>query len=594
MVSVHGISVAGGTFPARSGGCSWSRRSAVRARASTSPCRRIAVWYGLRAGPVRDSSSELLRLRACLLHAAREPDASDAADDDSDAADLRPPPPTEPLPPPLPPPSDAAASGTSRCLRLSSGCARRSPRQARRARARRAVRRARLAGRLAARPARRRPPRRATRVYAVVFLALLVAAFALYVGRAGAARRGGASRLRVVAALAVAIQLAPLAAPLLLSTDAWTYWDYGRIATVHDANPYRDAPSTLPRRPGVPVRRRGLARHDVRLRARVHARLGAARRARPATSADAAAWIYKALAAVAVLARGRARRPALAPTGVRARLRRAGTRCWPCTSRAAATTTPGWRRSSSAALALARGRPPAARGRGLGAGRAREVDPARALLPLRALEARPPVARVGLPRLRVAAAVVADAVATWRYGLGWLDAFGPLARNANQETSFAFPHRLEQLGVPRGLALGCFAAALRRRLRAGSSARRCAAARGSALAAGAPAAGHAVPRRLVRRLGRAARGRRGRRPAQLLALGSAPTCCRRRSRSKPSGRGTRRKTSTPSRSKTSRQRGSRRSARRPRSARAGATRGRGSRGASRPRRPTSRRRGAGS
>ena len=43
----------------------------------------------------------------------------------------------------------------------------------------------------------------------------------------------------------------PLAAPLLLSTDAWTYWDYGRIAAVHDANPYRaDAvglPATTPR-----------------------------------------------------------------------------------------------------------------------------------------------------------------------------------------------------------------------------------------------------------------------------------------------------------------------------------------------------------
>jgi len=41
-----------------------------------------------------------------------------------------------------------------------------------------------------------------------------------------------------VLAVACAIQLAPLAAPLLVSSDAWTYWSYARV---HD--PYRDAPS---------------------------------------------------------------------------------------------------------------------------------------------------------------------------------------------------------------------------------------------------------------------------------------------------------------------------------------------------------------
>ena len=65
----------------------------------------------------------------------------------------------------------------------------------------------------------------------------------------------------------------PLAGPLLLSTDAWTYWEYGRIAAVHDGNPYVDVPSDFPDDPSYDVRRRGLARHDVRLRAGVHARL---------------------------------------------------------------------------------------------------------------------------------------------------------------------------------------------------------------------------------------------------------------------------------------------------------------------------------
>src|SRR5687768_17640455 len=36
--------------------------------------------------------------------------------------------------------------------------------------------------------------------------------------------------------------LLPLAAPLLLSTDAWTYWEYGAIAN-EGGNPYRDTPA---------------------------------------------------------------------------------------------------------------------------------------------------------------------------------------------------------------------------------------------------------------------------------------------------------------------------------------------------------------
>ena len=68
----------------------------------------------------------------------------------------------------------------------------------------------------------------------------------------------------------------------------------------------------------------------------------------------------------------------------------------------------------------------------------------------------------GTPWTRLAAlgaAAVLAALATWRYGLDWLRAFGPLARNANEETSFAVPHRLQQLGVPRVAALAAAGAA---------------------------------------------------------------------------------------------------------------------------------------
>jgi len=79
------------------------------------------------------------------------------------------------------------------------------------------------------------------------------------------------------------------------------------------------------------------------------------------------------------------------------------------------------------------------------------------LLPLRALEARATGRRIGHAGFAVAALVVC-AAATWRYGFGWLHAFGSLARNANHETHFALPHRLQQLGVPRDAALVLFAA----------------------------------------------------------------------------------------------------------------------------------------
>ncbi len=231
------------------------------------------------------------------------------------------------------------------------------------------------------------------------FFALLIASFAVYVGGL-LLTRVSAPRVALVAAIAVAIQLAPLGAPLLLSTDAWTYWDYGRIAAVHDGNPYRDVPKAFA---GDPA----------------YAHIGAAWRgtttvygpaftlasepiARAAgSSANAAAWIYKTLAALAVLA---------------------------CALLAA-------RLSPRPALALA-------------------------LVgwnPLLAVH----FAGGGHNDAWMAAltAIVVSALATWRYGFAWLHAFGSLARNANRETHFAFPQRLQQLGLPHGAAVALLVAA---------------------------------------------------------------------------------------------------------------------------------------
>src|SRR5207248_2977601 len=89
------------------------------------------------------------------------------------------------------------------------------------------------------------------RSVALVFLLLLSVAFLAYAAGAWLVRRASPA-LMAVAAIACAMQLAPLAAPLLLSTDAWTYWDYGRIAAVHDANPYQHPPSHFPGDPAYP------------------------------------------------------------------------------------------------------------------------------------------------------------------------------------------------------------------------------------------------------------------------------------------------------------------------------------------------------
>lgn len=80
------------------------------------------------------------------------------------------------------------------------------------------------------------------------------------------------------------------------------------------------------------------------------------------------------------------------------------------------------------------------------------------LLPLRMLEARANRRRVDHVAFAVTAVVVC-AAATWAYGFAWLHAFGSLARNANKETHFAVPHRLAQIGISHGVAVALCAAA---------------------------------------------------------------------------------------------------------------------------------------
>ena len=288
-------------------------------------------------------------------------------------------------------------------------------------------------------------------VWARVFLVCAVAATVAYAGGVWLLSRHGAS-LRVVAVLAVAIQFAPVAAPLLLSTDAWTYWAYGRVAAVHGESPYERPPQDFPDDPALPWmgadwRDRTSAYGPAFTLASVPLALVAGR------SEEVAAWTFKLLAAAAMtaaalLAARLAERKTLA-------LALAGWNPVLAVHAAGGGHNDAWVGALVlAALALA------------ASGRRRLAGAAWALaalvkwvplvfLVLRGLEARAAGRRVSHAGFAVTAVLVAGA-ATALWGLGWLGALGPLAENVAQETSYALP---ERLGLPGWVGLAAFAVA---------------------------------------------------------------------------------------------------------------------------------------
>ena len=288
-------------------------------------------------------------------------------------------------------------------------------------------------------------------VYAWWFLGLLAAAFVVYALGVVLARRS-APRVAAVAALACAVQLVPLGVPLLLSTDAWAYWDYGRIAAVHDANPYEVPPNAFPGDPAFPWI--GTQWRDTTTVYGPAFTLPSEPLALAAgSSADAAAWIYKTLAALAVLgaaalAARLSPRPALALAFVG----------W--NPLLAVHFAGGGHNDAWIAFLVLGALAAAAAGRRQLAGVCWALGAfikwvPLVLLPLRAIEARATGRRVDHVGFAVAALAVA-ALAFARYRFGWLQAFGSLARNANHETSWALPHRFEQAGAPRWLAIALF------------------------------------------------------------------------------------------------------------------------------------------
>jgi hypothetical protein len=286
-----------------------------------------------------------------------------------------------------------------------------------------------------------------------LFLGFLIAAFAAYLAGLYLIR-GRAPALVPVLVVAAGVQLAPLAGPVLLSTDAYTYWDYGRSGAVHGANPYEDKPSAFPDDPAYG--RMGADWRDTTtvygpgftLASEGHAAV-------VGESSAAAAWVYKALGALAMLVL----------TGLAAFLGR---------EKAFAAAFVGWNPLLAVhfgggghndawmmalvlgALALgAVGRRQWAGAAWVGAIAIKWV--ALVFLPLRALEARAQGRQVGHLGFAAAAAIVV-AASMWRYGTGWVEAFGPLAKNLSEGADYSLPSRLTSLGVPHAAAVALFAA----------------------------------------------------------------------------------------------------------------------------------------
>lgn len=284
--------------------------------------------------------------------------------------------------------------------------------------------------------------------WAWLFFGSAAAALAAYaVGVRLLARRRASTT--AVLAVAAAIQLAPLAAPLLLSSDAWTYWAYGRISAAQGGNPYEDPPAAYPQE--AASRYAGAAWRDstsvygpVFTLASEPAALAAGE------SPNAAAWIFKTIAALAllaaaVLAARLSPRPALAAAF-------AGWNPVLALHMGGGGHNDAWiALLVVGALALGAAGHRQLAGAAWAAGALLKWVPL-LLLPLRAIEARRSGRRVGHLGFGVSAALLVG-IATWRYGLAWLEAARPLARNAELRTRFALPSRLEQAGVPEDAAL---------------------------------------------------------------------------------------------------------------------------------------------
>jgi Glycosyltransferase family 87 len=276
--------------------------------------------------------------------------------------------------------------------------------------------------------------------WSILFLVAVGLAFALYVAAIGTLRFA-TGHVVMACTIAAAIQLIPLAGPLLLSRDAYTYWAYGRIVTRQDRNPYTVAPARFPNDPST-----GAVAHGWRQTTSVYGPaftvLSAGVGDLAGRSAETAALAFRLIAALAaiaatVLAAIAARRKAFAAAFI-------GWNPLVAVSFAGGGHNDAWMLVLIlGALALVASSRHAAAGV-LWILAAAVKAPAIILLMLHLLQAR--------RALRIAAAVTAFAVAsaaTAKFGGAWLTTS---LRLGGHEARYGLPSRLEQLGVPEAIA----------------------------------------------------------------------------------------------------------------------------------------------
>jgi len=270
----------------------------------------------------------------------------------------------------------------------------------------------------------------------IVFIVSLAIGFALYAGALVALRHGG-GRLTLVCAIAAAIQLIPLAGPLLLSHDVYSYWAYGRIASRHDSDPYRVPPSRFPGDPATQAVAPGWrGTTSVYGPAFTAFSVGVDKAAQG--SAETAALIFRttgALAAIGatLLAAYIARRKAFAAAFVG----------W---NPLLAASSAGGGHNDALMLVLMLG--------ALALAARREDVPAGGLWILAAVVKAPALFLLPLQLARAnrrfwvgcaVAGIAGSIAATLAFGSSWLTSLGRLGHN---ESRYAIPVRLEQIGVP--------------------------------------------------------------------------------------------------------------------------------------------------
>ncbi len=292
-------------------------------------------------------------------------------------------------------------------------------------------------------------PIRPEGVWSGVWTAGLICAFVLYVVGILVVRD---IQPALVIAVAAVIQVTPLVGPLLLSTDVYSYWDYGRIQAVHHGNPYADRPSRFPDdRAYSRMGKDWQQKRDVYGPVFTLAAAGDAKLA--GSSAGAAERLYRLLAALAALgvsalAAVASKRPSFAAAFVGwnplVALHFAGgghndALMAAFMTGALALAAVGRRQAEGAAWVFAA---------------SVKVVPL-VFLPLRLLEQR---GRFGWRGLGVASVGVST-IAFVAYGYHWLTIFSPVANQLRSSSSLGLPYWASRLGFPEryardGLVLG--------------------------------------------------------------------------------------------------------------------------------------------